>query len=337
MDLRELRQFLAVAETRSFRRAAEALHLTQPAISKSIRSLETELGVRLFDRYREGVIPTAVGEILLTHAKLISTELRHTLDAVSAAKSGTHGEIIVGAALSMVETLLPQATANLLRHRPQVRVEVRSALVDDLIVMLRRGDVDLVFSGLPATAERGDISLAPLFTDRVEVVVRAGHPLTAAARLRMKDLLSFPWVMFGPTVLSKQYVETAFRSVGLTPPVTAVESNSSTYNKALVMSSDFVSYLPYQLIRKEHEAGLLVPLSFNELTWHREVGVISRRRGSLSPAARALIAEIQNIVTGDQVLRIAEDYVGLRENAPHQRQRSISKRVSRAPLGQADF
>jgi DNA-binding transcriptional LysR family regulator len=310
MDLRELRHFLAVAETRSFRRAAEALHLTQPAISKSIRSLETELGVQLFDRYREGVILTAVGEILLTHAKLISTELRHTLDAVSAAKSGTQGEVVVGAAFSMVETLLPQATANLLRHRPQVRVEVRSALVDDLIVMLRRGDVDLVFSGLPALAQREDISLAPLFTDRVEVVVRRGHPLITRGRPpRMKDLLSFPWVMFGPTILSKQYVETAFRGSGLTPPVTTAESNSSTYNKALVMSSDFVSYLPYQLIRKEHEAGWLVPLPFDKLTWHREVGVISRRRGSLSPAARALIAEIQNIVTGDQVLRTAEDLI----------------------------
>jgi DNA-binding transcriptional LysR family regulator len=296
LDLRALRYFLAVAEARSFRRAAEALRLTQPALSKSIRALELDLGVQLFERHRDGVVPTPAGETLLVHAKLITTEVRHTLDAVGAARTGARGEVIIGTALSMAETLLPLATANLLRQRPQVRVEVHSALNDDLIAMLRRGDVDFVVSGLPEFAQGDDIVLDPLLTDRVDVVVRAGHPLADNRRPRLTELLNYPWVMFGPTVLSKQHVETAFRRTGLTPPTTVVESNSSTYNKTLVMSSDFVSYLPYELIRKEHDAGLLVPLPFKELTWHRPVGIISRRRGSVSPTARALIGEIRNVV-----------------------------------------
>lgn len=296
MDLRALRHFLCVAETRSFRRAAETLRLTQPAISKSIGALEAELGVRLFERHREGVVLTPVGEILLRHAKLITSEIRHTLDAVGAARSGEQGEVIIGTALSMAETLLPLATANLLRARPQVRIEVHSALNDDLIVMLRRGDVDFVVSGLPEFAQGDDVVMDPLFTDRVDVVVRTGHPLTAARRLQLTDLLKYPWVMFGPTVLSKQHVETAFRGKRLAPPRTVVESNSPTYNKTLVGSSDFVSYLPYELIRKEHRAGVLVPLPFKELTWHRPVGIISRKRGSISPTARALIAEIREVV-----------------------------------------
>jgi len=299
LDLRALRHFLAVAETRSFRRAAEALRLTQPALSKSIRALELVLDVQLFERHRDGVVLTPVGETLLVHAKLITTEVRHTLDAVGAARTGAQGEVIIGTALSMAETLLPLATANLLRHRPQVRVEVHSALNDDLIVMLRRGDVDFVVSGLPEFDQGNDIVLDPLFTDRVDVVVRAGHPLTASRRPRLTDLLDYPWVMFGPTVLSKQHVEMAFRSAGLSPPRTVVESNSPTYNKTLVSSSDFISYLPYELIRKEHAAGLLVPLPFKELTWNRPVGIISRKRGSISPTARALIAEIRNIVKAE--------------------------------------
>jgi len=298
MDLRELRHFLAIAETRSFRRAAEALRLTQPALSKSIRGLETELGVRLFERHRDGVVLTSVGEVMLTHAKLITTEVRHTLDAVGEARTGMQGEVIIGTALSLVETLLPQATANLLRRRPQVRVQVHSALHDELLVMLKRGDVDLVISGLEP-AQGGDMVNAPLFVDRVDAVVRAGHPLAAAGRLGMADLLSFPWILFGPTVLSKHRVESAFHLTGLTPPLAAVESNSSTYIKALVLSSDFVSYLPYQLIRREHQAGLIATLPFEPLTWHRPIGIISRRRGSLSPAARALIAEIKAVVSAD--------------------------------------
>lgn len=296
LDLRALRHFLAVAESRSFRRAAESLRLTQPALSKSIRALELELGVQLFERHRDGVVLTPAGETLLVHAKLISTEVRHALDAVGAARAGARGEVIIGTALSMAETLLPLATASLLRRRAQVRVEVHSALNDDLIVMLRRGDVDFVVSGLPEFAQGDDIVLDPLFTDRVEVVVRSGHPLTRVRRPQITALLKYPWVMFGPTVLSKQHVETAFRGKGLSPPQTIVESNSPTYNKTLVGSSDFISYLPYELIRKEHAAGALVPLPFRELTWHRPVGIISRKRGSISPTARALIAEIRTVV-----------------------------------------
>src|SRR3546814_2768185 len=100
---------MAVAETRSFRRAADLVGLTQPVLSKSIHGLESELQVRLFDRHKDGVALTAIGQIMLTHSKLISTEVRHASDAIASARTGLSGRVLLGAAFSMIEPLLPPA------------------------------------------------------------------------------------------------------------------------------------------------------------------------------------------------------------------------------------
>lgn len=272
------------------------LGLTQPALSKSIRGLEDELQVKLFDRYKDGVVVTAIGQILLTHSKLISTEVRHASEAIASARTGLSGGVILGAAFSMVETLLPTATARLIRSRPGVRVQLLAGLNDDLLEDLRRGDVDLVLSAFPDPQRDDDLVREHLFVDQVNVVVRSGHPLAISRHRKMADLLDYPWVIFGPQIVSKQRMNAAFVTAGLPPPIPNAESNSSTYNKRLLRRSDFVSYMPYHLIRREHKSGQLMPLPFDGLTWNRSVGITHRRRGSLSPTAIALIGEIKKVV-----------------------------------------
>ena len=97
MDLRQLRYFLATVESRSFGKAAEKLHVTQPALSKAVRRLELSLGVRLLDRLPRGVSPTIYGEALAAHADLIEGEIARARDAIFALKDGNTGRVVVGA------------------------------------------------------------------------------------------------------------------------------------------------------------------------------------------------------------------------------------------------
>ena len=113
MNLRQLKYFLATVENKSFGRAAEQLHVTQPALSKAVSQLELSLGVKLLDRLPRGISPTIFGESLAAHAKLISVESDRAKDAILALKEGNTGRVIVGAGSSMRLELLPTACVRL--------------------------------------------------------------------------------------------------------------------------------------------------------------------------------------------------------------------------------
>jgi DNA-binding transcriptional LysR family regulator len=302
LDLRSLRHFLNVAQHKSFVRAANDAKLTQPALSKSIRALESELGVRLFDRTRQGVLLTAAGEILLRHAKLIAAETKHAVEALSDARLGVNSQIVIGCAPTVTETLLPLATHNFLKRLPNVQLQICSMLNDELIASLRRGDLDVVFGALPHP-KTDELVSEVLFVDPVSVVVRYNHPLAKKKRVTLEDLLLYPWVLFGPRVYGKDRFNAPFVEAGLPRPTVQIESNSAAFNKELISHADFLGYLPYDLINRTHEEKRIVALNVRGVTWDREVGITYRRRGSLSHATEILIEEIKEIAGGRLRLR----------------------------------
>ncbi len=292
-----MRHFLTVVEHRSFHRGAKSLRLTQPALSKSIKALEAVVGGPLFERRHDGVVLTEMGTVMLGHAKLISAEVEHAFDAVSAARTGMHGVVVVGAALSAAETLLPQVTARLVQRIPGIRVKVLSGLHENLIAMLRCGDVDVVISSADGLKDGGDIANEALYVDYVDIIARKKHPLLSAPNITMQKVAAHPWALLGPQILSKQKLDAAFLSVGLSAPVTTVESDSPAYLKALLLETDFISFMPHYLIQREQQAGKLTPVPLQPVTWKRPIGVCFRRRGSLSPAALALVSEARGYVS----------------------------------------
>jgi DNA-binding transcriptional LysR family regulator len=300
LDLRLVRHFLTVVEHRSFHRGAKSLRLTQPALSKSIRALESLVGGALFERRHDGVVLTEMGTVMLGHAKLIATEVEHALDAVSAARTGTHGVVVVGAALSAAETLLPQVTARLVRRIPGIRVKVLSGLHENLISMLRVGDVDLVISSADGLNDGGEIVNDPLYVDYVDVIARKKHPLLTQPDISMAKVGAYPWALLGPQILSKQKLDSAFLSVGLPAPAITIESDSPAYLKALLLESDFISFMPHYLIERERRSGKLLPVPLRPITWTRPIGICYRRRGSLSPAALAFVAEARAYVDSEK-------------------------------------
>ncbi|MEZ5593412.1 MAG: LysR family transcriptional regulator [Gammaproteobacteria bacterium] len=140
MDLRQLQYFLATVEHRSFGRAADALHVTQPALSKAVGRLEASLGVKLLDRLPRGVSPTLYGEVLAAHANLIDGELGRARDAIIALKGQYRSGVVVGAGASMRLELLPEAM-RLAPASARGEIKVTGELYDDLIPGLQKGNL----------------------------------------------------------------------------------------------------------------------------------------------------------------------------------------------------
>src|SRR5258708_4344262 len=214
MELRQLLQVLSVAEHGSIGKAAMALGLTQPALTKSIRRLEDELAVRLFERQPRGGAPTEFGDILLRHAKLLQIELRDVKGEIEAIKGGHAGSVVIGAGPSWLSRFLPLAVSRLLAKRPSVRVRVWGGFDDMLLRQLRQGDLDVVVAALPERTEP-DLAWRPLTVDDLRGGARAGHPLARRRRLALGQLAEQSWVLPRPEVLARQRLDALFLAEGL--------------------------------------------------------------------------------------------------------------------------
>ena len=291
-----LRQLALIVRERSFSRAAESLGISQPALSKNIRSMERALGVQLLERGRFGALPTAFGLALVRHADVIDAELRSAVQEVDALRVARTGHICVGCGPSEATRLLPVALNRLRQRSPGVTVTVLYGLNEALTPMVKHGEVDFALSSIPARSSDPDLRLVKLHEDRAAVIVRTGHPLTERrGPLTAQHLLEQQWVLARTSELERRALDELFIDTGLEPPPVSLETTSAVLMKTMVIQSDLLTFLPRELIYWEERAGLLTALKLAVPSWHRLVGLTLRARAGINPAAQALIDTLREV------------------------------------------
>lgn len=295
LTLRHLNLIVAIADGGSLQAAADAVGLTQSAVTKSLQEAEALVGARLFDRGNRGVAVTAEGAVLVAHARLVLSQLRHAGQELEDLRSGTGGRVAVGVLVSAAVSLLPQAIAAVRARRPNLAIKVLEGTNDVLLPMLRQGELDLVIGRLPAFSVGSDIAEETLCDDYAQIVVRAGHPLLARKGLRLADLIAEPWILPRQETSMRRQIDEAFRIEGVAQPGNCVESVSILTNRALVLRADHLAVWPVQLVRFEADLGLVAPLPIDLPTTRRPIGISTLRAARLSPAADTLIAELRRL------------------------------------------
>ncbi|MFW2464365.1 LysR family transcriptional regulator, partial [Burkholderia pseudomallei] len=196
-DLRQLRAFTTIAASGSLGRAADALHVTQPALSRILKRLEEQIGAPLFERHSKGVQLTAIGEALLPHATLLQHEAEHAREEIDALRGLAKGTIKVGAVGSIASLVLPVALGRVLDRWPNLRVVIVEGVWDRLVDALLTHEIDIALSTrVPDTDEV--VAIAECRWDDVSHVVAApDHPLRAAARapLTLADTRAARWAI----------------------------------------------------------------------------------------------------------------------------------------------
>jgi DNA-binding transcriptional LysR family regulator len=297
MQLQQMRHVIALVEHRSLARAAKALGISQPALSKSLRRLETRLGVKLFERSARGVLATEFGRAFAGHARAIDIEVRDAERAIGAIREGREGRIAIGSAPSVIASVLPIATARLLKGRDDLKVTVVGGLHDRLFEWLRAGEIDVVISNLVGQPDDSDLIQETLFVDRVVVACRPGHPLLERRRALKAEIEQYRWVLPAPTIFTRQQLEGALQAHDLPAPNLAIETNALSFMRAMILETDCLGYVPAVTLAPGRECAGLVPAGVAWLDWDRPVGLTLRRRGVLSPACRRLIAELRKVCT----------------------------------------
>ena len=299
LDSRRLRHFLAVYDLRSIGQAAEKLFITQPALSKSIRQLEEDLEIKLFDRTPLGVVPTVYGDALAQNARVIRSEIRHAETAIANLRGAVKGHVTVGVGPSVASSLLPLATEKLRKSKPGIHLTVTEGLVDTILPALRRGELDLAVGAWPRVAD-SDISADLLIRDRVCVVAGPRHPLARKTKVELSELIEYPWVLPPESQRWRQILEETFFARGLSPPIPSITSNSASFIRTVLLDNFSLSYLPLQSLPVRQRTSTLVALPAEGLARDLEVTISTRERAVLSPASHALIAVLREVAADAQ-------------------------------------
>jgi len=280
--------FLAVAKHGSIGRAADALNMSQPTLSRMIKRLELRLGVPLFDRFASGVALNVYGEALLPFARRIELESIHALDEIDRLRSGSIGVLRIGSAVSIGISFLPAVIHQLTAENPQLSIELVEGVQDVVEPALLNREVDVVIAfDLP---ENDDIERLDLFfSDYGSVIASPDHVVRQRGPLTMADLTDFPWVMPPDGSQPRRGFERVLAGCGAKSPHITVETWSVEMMKALVVNSGFLCWLPHAVYAVEEAAGLIGELDVKGMTVPRRTSIYRRRHGLVPPVVRRFL------------------------------------------------
>ena len=289
MELSDIEYFAVIAEHGQLGRAAEALHLSQPALSKSLRRLEDALGVKLFRRAPRGMELTPEGSLLLLRVRELRVSLGSVAREIADVSQGRAGHIRVGSGPVVPTQFLAAVFAEFLKAAPRTSIEAIVSDADEITPALRDGRLDVVVNLLHPRPPEG-LVYTHLYDDEYVVCGSVRHRLSGQREVSLDDLSEERWVLSGPVLPTQQKLQQVFQHGGLAPPRIVFESRSPALRLQTAASSDLLLYISRHVIEEAVAAGTaLRVIPVKELVWLRPVGVIRRKESYVPPAVGVLM------------------------------------------------
>jgi len=296
-DLKQLNAFLTIVSTGSLGRAAETLHITQPALSRTVQRLEQQVGAPLFERHSKGMQLTAIGSSLLPHATLLLREAENATEEINAMRGLAKGTIRVGAVGNVASLMLPLAIGAVLEKWPQLTVFIIEGVWDRLAEGLVKHEIDLALSAVADTPDEIEAIADCRWQDRSHVIAAIDHPLRRKRKLSLQDTMNERWAITPRGTAPYQQMQQVFRARGLGLPNIVVETRSIIVLKSLVTRSGFLGWMPESIYDAERRARLVNILDISGATSTRTLTAFKRRQGILPAPAVKLLEELRRLAS----------------------------------------
>ena len=292
-NLNDLQAFRAVAELNSFRKAAEALHLSQPAFSRRIEKLEEALGVRLLDRTTRRVNLTSVGRDFDRKVQQLLDDLDHTLLGIRGVAATRMGEVTIACVPSTVYYFLSQVISRYHERYPKIRVKILDAGANEVLSVVASGEADfgLNFVG----GEEPDIDFKPLLEERFVAACRRDHPLAGKRRVSWTEIAQYDYISVSKVSGNRLLLDQALSGLRGRPQ-SIYETQHVTTMLGLVEAGLGVAAVP-SIAMPDADHPLLVSVPLVDPVVTRKIGLIRRKGRTLSPAAQQLYAFFSEMKT----------------------------------------
>lgn len=291
----ELNAVIMIGDVHSVTSAAMRLGVSQPAVNRSLRNLEQRLGLALFDRTAQGMLPTPAGEILIRRAKLALVEIGQGMEEVANMDGRRSGRVAIGVLPLSRVYLVPMAVTRLLREFPKADIVIVDGVYDQLLADLCDGDIDMIVGTLREPSPVEGIKSEKLFEDGMVIAARTGHPIFHNREITFEHLRGLEWIVPHAGVPLRNQFNDLLTENGIALPEHPIETGSISVTRTIAMGSDRLVAVSRSQIHHEERYGLLKPLSLATNVPKRPIGAVTRSDYVPTPVVTALLGHLREV------------------------------------------
>ena len=286
LDSRQLKAFVVLAKTGSHTETAKRLYVTHSAISHAMRTLEEQVGCRLFAKLRKKVVLTEAGEALLYHANRVLAEMQQACLTLTELNQWGSRQLRLAANAILLSKFLAPVLLKFHEEFPRVSLHVQACGLSKVTGRLENNRVDIALSAKPSAGDQ--FEFVPLFADRFHLVVSAAHPLAAKPGAPRGELAKYPFVLLYGSGHERKQVDDFFSRSGITPNIIGEIENLDVV-KAMLARAPFMSFLPGWVMASEIENRSLVTLPVGRKPLEQTWGLVHSRNRPLNHAESTLL------------------------------------------------
>jgi LysR family pca operon transcriptional activator len=300
---RHLQCFLTIAQLRGVGAAANALSITQPALSKTLRELEEALGAKLFERDKKGMLLTRAGEKFLQHAATSMASLRQGIDSIKLAGSTGGLGVAVGVLPTVAAVVMPRAVDMFKQESLDTAVRIVTGSNSHLLDQLRLGELDLVLGRLAQPEYMVGLSFEHLYFESLILAVRQRHPLTKSQRFKPTMISGYPWILPNHGTIIREEADRFLLTQGIASPPDIVETTSITFARGYLHCRDSIWFTPRGAVEAELEDGGITALPLASGSMEGPVGITVRADAASTSSAVLMMDSIRRTVAQRQAGR----------------------------------
>jgi DNA-binding transcriptional LysR family regulator len=295
LRMKQLQLLIALDDHKSLHKAAGAMAMTQSAASKALAELESMLEAPLFERAKTGLIPNPFGRCVVRYARVLAADLSSLCQEVAQIRAGTGGRLTVGTIMGAVPGVVAPIVNEMHARHPDLAVEIVEDTSANMLVMLDDGRVDLMIGRASVSDQPTKYHYQPLTDEPLSVVVGRDHPNANGREVSFADLTPLRWVTYPTYMPMSALLERELDLAGLPMPANPISTASPLMTVTLLQQSpDLVSILPTSVARLFEAHGMLRILPIPMKSKSQTYGIVTRKGGALSPAARQFVQMLRD-------------------------------------------
>jgi DNA-binding transcriptional LysR family regulator len=297
---RHLHMLVILGSYQNVHRAAEALNMSQPTLTRMLQDVESAFGCSLFDRQPRGMTPTPVGEELLKFAHSALNSLDRCVEDLTARAEGGYGHLAVGVVMGSALEQVVSTIATMKNSSPHLGIRMMCETSDVLIDMLEQERLDVAIARLGTPSDRSRFEFEPLGNDRLAFAVRTGHPLTTQGSIAVEDMVhQWPWLLQPLASPGRKALERWWADRDLLPPSKTIECSSIWAMLQLVQRTDAVMALSEVVINDHVKTGLITVLDDHTIEGLPSYGIILRKGEPRSKELQQFLNHLRGALATD--------------------------------------